>query len=53
LQFNDDPPRTVAAVIKTDFLDLLAQFRVRLPRRVLIEVPVETGAANPRSITCL
>ncbi|MGA3227929.1 MAG: hypothetical protein ABSC65_29460 [Acidobacteriaceae bacterium] len=33
-------------------LDLLAQFRVRLPRQVLIKVPVKTCAADTRGIAC-
>jgi hypothetical protein len=33
-------------------LDLLAQFRVCLPRQVLIKVPVKTCAANTRRIAC-
>jgi hypothetical protein len=39
-------------VIKTDLLDVLAQFRIRLPGQVLIKVPVETCAANTRGIAC-
>jgi len=39
----DDPPRTVTTMLKTDLLDVLAQFRVRLPRQVLIKVPVKAS----------
>jgi hypothetical protein len=39
-------------VIKTDLLDMLPQFRVRLPRQMLIKVPIETCSANARGIAC-
>jgi hypothetical protein len=39
-------------VIKTDLLDVLAQLRVRLPRHVLIKVPVKTSPAYTRGIAC-
>jgi hypothetical protein len=32
---------TVTTVIKPDLLDLLSQFYIRLPRQVLIKVPVK------------
>jgi hypothetical protein len=49
LQFNDDPSRTVAPVLKTDLLDLLAQFRVRLARQVLRKLGGEFSGTGPSS----